>query len=119
MFKNKRKLLRQLDVAVVDKAIESINNGGLYSCVALYYAAHPDAHLCLMDENDPYLVAYKTNTWVAGYRPFWWNRYNEKLAEFRIQALQDFREEILKSKKPTILERLKNWLTQPCTVGDY
>lgn len=112
-----RNQLRKLDPDVVDKAIYRVRfRLNIYSCVALSAASGLGG--C---EGNPYAIAYKRVTCKMGFEPVWWNILDDRWAPERTAALLDFKQAILDahSSPPTLFERIKAWLTEPCEYGAY
>jgi hypothetical protein len=113
---NLRDNLRELDPAVVEKAIGYIADmREKYSCIALSRACGYDG----WHSESQYKWAYMRTTWgLIGIPPKWWDKSNRYTHE-RIQALTDFRDAIIKANKPTLFERLKAWALEPCSYANF
>jgi hypothetical protein len=110
-----REQLRALDPNVIDTATGYIASGEYtYSCNAIWAAAADlDKYV-----RDSYIVTYHRSTCVMGMKPIWWES-NKDYSAARIQALEDFRDAIIVAKNPTILERIKAWLSAPCSYANF
>lgn len=121
MYYKQRKALRALNPDVVDKAIELLKSKEtIFSCFALDMgeSGYNSFRANWMDGD--YVISYRKFVFgLFGFPPNWWNKPTPECIPFRIEALQEFKQAILKAQEPTLWERFKAYVTQPCTVGDY